>query len=58
MNVKLLVYYEEFPEDGVAVLSVKNGNEIVVMLHGDAAAQLYRVLTHLETAEVYFGNSQ
>lgn len=57
MNVKLVVYYEEFPEDDIKVISVVKDGEVVTMLHGEAAAQLYRVLTHLETAEAYFGNS-
>ena len=55
MCEKLTIYYEEFPEDDIKVLSVKKGNEIVVMIQGDAAAQLYRVLTDMETAEEYFG---
>lgn len=44
MNDKLTIEYEEFPEDGITVLTVARGDEAIKMFQGDVAKFLYNSL--------------
>ena len=41
----LTISYEEFPEEGIKVLTVARGEEAIEMFEGDLAVVLYRLLT-------------
>ena len=45
MNDNLTISYEEFPEEGIKVLTVARGEEAIEMFEGDLAVVLYRLLT-------------
>ena len=44
MNEKLTINYEEFPEEGIKVLTVSKGDEALHMIYDDEAEKVYHML--------------
>lgn len=45
MSDRLTIAYEEFPEEGLTVLTVGKDDEAIWMFHDEEAKAIYRLLT-------------
>ena len=45
MNDNLTIAYEEFPKEGITILTVGRGDEAIWVFHDNEAKAIYRLLT-------------